>query len=214
MNGMNEAHPLTQAIVAGRRKEVAGLVQQCLAAGESARDIVENRLLPGMMAVGEKFKCNEIFVPDMLIAGRAMKEALMILEPLLAAAGVKPEHRAVIGTVQGDLHDIGKNLVAMMWKGANFDVVDLGANVSPSAFVEAVQKHHPRLVGLSTLLTTTMPAMRDTVRIIRKAGLAVKVMIGGAPITQEFASEIGADGYAPDAGTAADAARALLQSKA
>jgi 5-methyltetrahydrofolate--homocysteine methyltransferase len=214
MNGMNEAHPLTQAIVAGRRKEVAGLVQQCLAAGESARDIVENRLLPGMMAVGEKFKCNEIFVPDMLIAGRAMKEALAVLEPLLVTAGVKPEHRAVIGTVQGDLHDIGKNLVAMMWKGANIEVVDLGANVSPSAFVEAVQKHQPQLVGLSTLLTTTMPAMRDTVRIIRKAGLAVKVMIGGAPITQEFASEIGADGYAPDAGTAAEAARALLQSKA
>ena len=211
---MNDQHPLTQAIIAGRRKDVPQLVQQCLDAGETAGAIVEQRLVPGMAIVGERFKRNEIFVPEMLLAARAMKEALKILEPKLVAAGIKPEFYAVIGTVEGDLHDIGKNLVAMMWKGANFDVVDLGANVSPSAFVEAVQKHQPRLVGLSTLLTTTMPAMRDTVRIIRKAGLAVKVMIGGAPITQEFASEIGADGYAPDAGTAADAARALLQSKA
>ena len=119
---MNEDHPLTQAIIAGRRKDVVELVNQCLAAGEKAGDIVENRLVPGMMAVGEKFKRNEIFVPEMLIAARAMKEALKILEPLLVAAGLKPEHSAVIGTVEGDLHDIGKNLVAMMWKGANIDV--------------------------------------------------------------------------------------------
>ncbi|MGA2175467.1 MAG: B12-binding domain-containing protein, partial [Verrucomicrobiota bacterium] len=128
---MNEPHPLTQAIIAGRRKEIADLVNQCLAAGETAGDIIENRLLPGMMAVGEKFKRNEIFVPDMLIAGRAMKEALKILEPLVVAAGLKPEHSAVIGTVEGDLHDIGKNLVAMMWKGANIEVIDLGVNVPP-----------------------------------------------------------------------------------
>ena len=175
---------------------------------------MSERLLPGMMAVGDKFKRNEIFVPDMLIAGRAMKEALMILEPLLAAAGVKPEHRAVIGTVQGDLHDIGKNLVAMMWKGAGIEVIDLGANVSPATFVEAVKKHQPKLLGLSALLTTTMPAMRETVKALRDAGLTVKVILGGAPITQEYAREIGADGYAPDAGSATDAALALLQGKA
>jgi 5-methyltetrahydrofolate--homocysteine methyltransferase len=210
---MNDQHPLTQAIIAGRRKEIPDLVNQCLAAGEKAGDIVEHRLVPGMAEVGEKFKRNEIFVPEMLIAARAMKEALKLLEPLLAAAGIKPEHNAVIGTVEGDLHDIGKNLVAMMWKGANMEVIDLGVNVPPAKFVEAVKQHKPKLVGLSALLTTTMPAMRDTVKAIRDAGLAVKVVIGGAPITHGFAREIGADGYAPDAGSAVDTAMALLQGK-
>ena len=211
---MDESHPLTQAIIAGRRKEVAGLIQQCLAAGEKAEEIVEYRLVPGMMTVGEKFKRNEIFVPDMLIAGRAMKEALKILEPLLVNANAKPEHSAVIGTVEGDLHDIGKNLVAMMWRGANIEVIDLGVNVRPATFVEAVNRHKPKLLGLSALLTTTMPAMRDTVKAIRDAGLAVRVVIGGAPITEEFAREIGADGYSPDASSAVDTAMELLQGKA
>jgi 5-methyltetrahydrofolate--homocysteine methyltransferase len=211
---MDELHPLTQAIIAGRSKEVAGLISQCLAAGEKAGDIVENRLVPGMMTVGEKFKCNEMFVPDMLMAGRAMKDALKILEPLLINANVKPEHCAVIGTVEGDLHDIGKNLVAMMWRGASIEVIDLGVNVRPAKFVEAVNQHKSRLLGLSALLTTTMPAMRDTVKAVREAGLAVKVVIGGAPVTQEYAREIGADGYSPDAGSAVDMAMELLQGKA
>jgi 5-methyltetrahydrofolate--homocysteine methyltransferase len=211
---MNDLHPLTQAIIAGKRKEIPELVQQCLTAGEKAGDIVEKRLVPGMAIVGEKFKQNEIFVPEMLIAARAMKEALKILEPMLVAAGVKPEHNAVIGTVEGDLHDIGKNLVAMMWKGANIEVIDLGVNVSPAKFVEAVKQYKPKLVGLSALLTTTMPAMRDTVKAIREAGVAVKIVIGGAPITLEYAREIGADGYATDAGSAVDTAMALLQAKA
>ena len=211
---MSEQHPLTQAIIAGKRKDVPDLVQQCLAAGESAKFIVENRLVPGMAIVGEQFKKNEIFVPEMLIAARAMKEALKILEPQLVAAGVKPEHSAVIGTVEGDLHDIGKNLVAMMWKGANMEVIDLGVNVPPAKFVEAIQQHKPKLVGLSALLTTTMPAMRDTVKAVRAAGVPVKIMVGGAPITQEYAREIGADGYAADAGSAVDAAMELLTAKA
>lgn len=210
---MNDQHPLTQAIIAGRRKEVPDLVNQCLAAGEKAGDIVEHRLVPGMAIVGEQFKRNEIFVPEMLIAARAMKEALKILEPALVAAGVKPEHQAVIGTVEGDLHDIGKNLVAMMWKGANIEVIDLGVNVAPARFVEAVVQHQPKLVGLSTLLTTTMPSMREIVKAIRAAGVPVKIVIGGAPITHEFAQEIGADGYSPDAGSAVDTAMALLQGK-
>ncbi len=210
---MNTEHPLTQAIVAGRRKDVAALVQQCLDAGETAGAIVENRLVPGMAVVGEKFKRNEIFVPEMLIAARAMKEALKILEPQLVAAGIKPEHSAVIGTVEGDLHDIGKNLVAMMWKGANIEVIDLGTNVPVAKFVEAVKQHQPKLVGLSALLTTTMPAMRDTVKAIRDAGLTVKIVIGGAPVTREYARDIGADGYAPDAGSAVDTAMVLLQGK-
>src|ERR1035438_1140119 len=211
---MNEQHPLTQAIIAGKRKDVAELIKQCLDAGEKAGDIVENRLVPGMMAVGEKFKRNEIFVPDMLIAGRAMKEALKTLEPELVAAGVRPAHSAVIGTVEGDLHDIGKNLVAMMWKGANIEVIDLGVNVPAATFVESVKQYKPQLVGLSALLTTTMPAMRDTVKAIRDEGLAVKIVVGGAPLTREFAREIGADGYSPDAGTAVDTAIELLQKTA
>jgi 5-methyltetrahydrofolate--homocysteine methyltransferase len=210
---MNLDHPLTQAVIAGRRKEVPELVQQCLNAGESAGAIVENRLVPGMMAVGEKFKNNEIFVPEMLIAARAMKEALKVLEPMLVAAGIRPEHKAVIGTVEGDLHDIGKNLVATMWKGANMEVIDLGVNVAPAKFLEAAKQHNPKLVGLSALLTTTMPAMRETVKALRSAGLPVKVVIGGAPVTPEYAREIGADGYAPDAGTAVDVALELLQPK-
>ena len=131
----------------------------------------------------------------------------------LVAAGVKPEHTAVIGTVEGDLHDIGKNLVAMMWKGANIEVIDLGVNVPPAKFVEAVKQHKPRLLGLSALLTTTMPAMRETVKTIREAGLAVKICVGGAPITHEYAREIGADGYSADAGSAVDTAMELLQAK-
>ena len=211
---MNDIHPLTQAIVDGRRKEVPDLIQKCLDAGEGAGSIVENRLVPGMSIVGERFKRNEIFVPEMLIAARAMKEAMKMLEPLLAAAGVTPEHKAVIGTVEGDLHDIGKNLVAMMWKGANMEVIDLGVNVPPAKFVEAVKQHSPKIVGLSALLTTTMPAMRETVKAIREAGLAVKVVVGGAPITPEYAREIGADGFASDAGSAVDSAMALLQARA
>lgn len=211
---MNIEHPLTQAIIAGRRKDVPQLVQQCLDAGETAGSIVEQRLVPGMAVVGEKFKRNEIFVPEMLIAARAMKEALKILEPKLVAAGIKPEHTAVIGTVEGDLHDIGKDLVAMMWKGANNEVIDLGVNVSSSKFVEAVKQHQPKLVGLSALLTTTMPAMRETVKALRGAGLMVKIVIGGAPITTEYVREIGADGYSPDAGSAVDTAMSLLQGRA
>lgn len=209
---MSEIHPLTAAVMAGKRKEVPALVQECLAAGESAQSIVENRLVTGMAIVGERFKTNEIFVPEMLIAARAMKEALKVLEPMLVEAGVKPEFNAVIGTVEGDLHDIGKNLVAMMWKGANIDVIDLGVNVPPAKFVEAVREHNARLVGLSALLTTTMPAMRETVKAIRDAGLPAKIMVGGAPITASYAADIGADGYSADAGSAVDAALALLRS--
>ena len=208
---MDNKHPLTQAIIAGRRKEVVDLVKQCLAADERPGDIVERRLVPGMAEVGDKFKRNEIFVPEMLMAARAMKEAFTILEPLLAAAGIKPKHNAVIGTVEGDLHDIGKNLVAMMWKGANIRVIDIGINLPAAKFVEAIEQHKPELVGLSALLTTTMPAMRDAVKVIRGTGSAVKIMIGGAPVTAEFAREIGADGYALDASNAVDTALALLK---
>lgn len=208
---MNETHPLTEAVVAGKHKAVPELVQQCLAAGETPLEIIEQRLVPGMMTVGERFKRNEVFVPEMLISARAMKEALKILEPMLTASGAKPEYTAVIGTVQGDLHDIGKNLVGIMWRGANIAVVDLGANVPPAKFVEALQQHKPQVLGLSALLTTTMPAMRETIKAIRAAGLTTKIMVGGAPVSPNFAKEIEADGYAPDAATAVDTALGLLK---
>ena len=208
---MSNLQQLTEAVEKGNRNEAKRLTQALLDQGHAPLDIVEKGLMPGMATVGEKFKTNQIFVPEMLIAARAMKEAMALLEPLLVKAGIKPKYTAVIGTVQGDLHDIGKNLVAMMWKGANFGIVDLGTNVPPEKFVAAVKEHNAQIIGLSALLTTTMPAMKTTVDAVRKAGLnAVKVMIGGAPITREFAKEIGADGFAPDAASAVDEAMKLL----
>jgi 5-methyltetrahydrofolate--homocysteine methyltransferase len=163
-----------------------------------------------MDVVGRKFQEGELFVPEMLIAARAMKAGMELLEPVLLAAGVTPEHRAIVGTVEGDLHDIGKNLVGMMWKGGGIEVIDLGVNVPAARFVEAAIEHDVHLIGLSALLTTTMPNMRGVVEAIRAANLSAKVVVGGAPVTPEFADQIGADGFAPDAGSAVDLARGLL----
>ena len=202
---------LSAAVAAGKRTDTIRLTQELLAAGTSPQDVVEQGLVPGMANVGELFRRNEIFVPEMLVAARAMKEALKLLEPLLAKAGIKPKYTVVIGTVQGDLHDIGKNLVSMMWKGANFAVVDLGTNVSADRYVTAAREHNANIVGLSALLTTTMPAMKETVRLLKEANLPnVKIMVGGAPITQAFADEIGADGYSADAGSAVNIALKLV----
>ena len=202
---------LTAAVAAGKRVDTVRITEELLAAGTGPQAIVEEGLVPGMAIVGEQFKRNEIFVPEMLVAARAMKEALKILEPLLATAGIRPKYTAIIGTVQGDLHDIGKNLISMMWRGANFAVIDLGTNVPPEKYLAAVKEHRANIVGLSALLTTTMPAMKETVRIIKAANLgSTKIMIGGAPITQAFADEIGADGYAADAGSAVDIAKKLV----
>jgi 5-methyltetrahydrofolate--homocysteine methyltransferase len=151
-----------------------------------------------------------MFVPEMLHSARAMKAGTALLEPVLLAAGVQPEHRAIVGTVVGDVHDIGKNLVAMMWKSGGLDVIDLGVNVPAKRFVEAATEHAVDVIGISALLTTTMPNMRGVIEAIRAANLPVKVVVGGAPLTREFAAEIGADGYAPDAGAAVDLVRALL----
>ncbi|MCX6945807.1 MAG: corrinoid protein [Verrucomicrobiota bacterium] len=208
---MPQLTDLTAAVAAGKRTDTVRITQELLAAGIGPEAIVEKGLVPGMAIVGDQFKRNEIFVPEMLVAARAMKEALKILEPLLATAGIKPKYTALIGTVQGDLHDIGKNLISMMWRGANFAVVDLGTNVSPERYLAAAQEHKANIIGLSALLTTTMPAMKETVRILKAAGLPnMKIMIGGAPITQAFADDIGADGYAADAGTAVDVAKRLV----
>ena len=208
---MSEMQELTQAVIKGDRNKAKQLTQALLDKNVVPMDIVEKGLVPGMAEVGDRFKRNEYFVPEMLIAARAMKEAMAMLEPLLAKAGIKPKYTAVLGTVQGDLHDIGKNLVGMMWKGANIGVVDLGSNVSPDKFVAAVKQHNAQIVGLSALLTTTMPAMKDTVKALRGAGLnTVKIIIGGAPITQQFADEIGANAYAPDAASGVDVAMKVM----
>jgi len=208
---MNELNDLTLAVEKGNRKEAIRLTQALIESGMAPMEIVETGLVPAMSSVGEKFKRNEVFVPEMLIAARAMKEAMALIQPLLTAAGIKPKYTAVVGTVQGDLHDIGKNLVAMMLRGANFNVIDVGVNVLPEKFIAAAKEHNAQLVGLSALLTTTMPAMKTTVDAFRAAGLtAVKIMIGGAPITQQFANEIGADGYSPDAASAVDLASKLV----
>jgi 5-methyltetrahydrofolate--homocysteine methyltransferase len=210
---MTTLEQLYQAVIDGKNKDARALAQRALDEGANPGDIVDKALVPAMAAVGERFKSNEIFVPEMLVAARAMKEAMGVLEPRLVAAGITPKYTALIGTVQGDLHDIGKNLVAVMWRGSNFRVIDLGSNVPATKFVSAITEHRPHLVGLSALLTTTMPAMVETVRAIRSAGCPpVKIMVGGAPISQQFADEVGADGFAPDAASAAEKARALVES--
>jgi 5-methyltetrahydrofolate--homocysteine methyltransferase len=207
---MDEMHPLTQAIIDGDKAAAVERTQRCLDDGEEAAAIIEERLVPGMAVIGERFQRDEIFVPEMLIAANAMKASLAILEPLVAASGSKAPHTAVIGTVQGDLHDIGKNLVGMMWRGANIEVIDLGVNVSPQAFAAAAVEHEPDLVGMSALLTTTMPHMKEAVEAVKATGVATRVVIGGAPVSEEFAAAVEADGFAPDAGAAADVARKLL----
>jgi 5-methyltetrahydrofolate--homocysteine methyltransferase len=208
---MSKLESLKQSVVNGKRKEVEPLVRDLLAEGVAPQTIVQEGLVPAMSIVGERYKNNEIFVPEMLVAARAMKTALTVLEPLLVKAGIKPKYKALIGTVEGDLHDIGKNLVAMMLRGTDMDVIDLGVNVPADKFVAAIKEHSPQLVALSALLTTTMPAMKTATDSIRAAyGATVKVIIGGAPITQQFATEIGADGYSTDAASAADLALKLL----
>ena len=211
---MSTLQLLSDAVQNGKRNDAKQLTQDLLQAGQKPLDIVEQGLVPGMSAIGEKFKNNEVFVPEMLIAARAMKECMLILEPLLAQAGIKPKYTVVIGTVQGDLHDIGKNLVAMMFKGANFNVIDLGTNVIPAKFIDAARVNGAQLIALSALLTTTMPAMKTTIDAVRAASLpGVKVMIGGAPVTQDYANEIGADGFSLDAASAVDLALRLVGEK-
>jgi 5-methyltetrahydrofolate--homocysteine methyltransferase len=208
---MTTLQRLSKAVATGNRKEAKALTIQALEEGMRPSDLVDHALVPAMAEVGEKFKNDEIFVPEMLIAARAMKESMTVLEPVLLAAGITPKYTALIGTVEGDLHDIGKNLVSVMWKGANVNVIDLGTNVPPERFVQAIREYKPQVVGLSALLTTTMPAMATTVRTIRASDAPpVKIVVGGAPINQQYADEIGADGYSADAGAAVDLILGLL----
>ena len=196
----------------GEDRIVAVLVQQGLDQGITPAEILKGGLIAGMVEVGRDFKAGDLFVPEVLIAARAMHVGMDILRPLLAESDVLTAGKYVIGTVQGDLHDIGKNLVKMMLEGAGFETIDLGTDVKPDDFVAAVRKHQPQLLGMSALLTTTMPGMKATIEALEEAGLrdAVKIMVGGAPVTAAFAEQIGADAYAPDAATAVDVARSLV----
>ena len=211
---MADLQALAEALIRGDRDTVRTLTQQAVDEGVTPKQILDEGLVAGMNVVGAKFKANEFYVPEVLIAARAMKWGMEVLEPELKKAGVQPIANIAIGTVKGDLHDIGKNLVGMMLQGAGFKVVDLGIDVAPEKFIEAVKNQNCPIVGLSALLTTTMPQMKNVVAALKEAGLEAKVMIGGAPVTQSYADEIGADGYGPDAASAVDVAKALLSGAA
>jgi 5-methyltetrahydrofolate--homocysteine methyltransferase len=203
---------LKEAVINGDAKGCTVLTEVAIQAGHSPQKVLTEALVPAMQVVGDKFRCNEVYVPEVLVAARAMKKSLGLLKPLLTQTGAKPVGTAVIGTVKGDLHDIGKNLVGMMLEGAGFEVVDLGADVAPEKFVQVAKDTKAQIVGISTLLTTTMLGMKDVLRALERADLRtkVKVMVGGAPVTQSFADEIGADGYGESAAEAVDKARELL----
>ena len=208
---MNHIEKIYQAILEGDMGETQVQVQTAIDSGLPAQDILQKGMIASMSEVGRLFEDGEYFVPEMLIAARAMQAGLAILKPRLVDAGIEPIGKVAIGTVKGDLHDIGKNLVAMMMEGAGFEIIDLGTDVTPEDFVGAA-KNGANIIGLSALLTTTMPSMEKSIQAIRSAGLRdqVKIIIGGAPVTAEYAAQIGADGYAPDASQAANLAKSLL----
>jgi len=206
---MADMQAIAENLIKGKAPEVKKLVQEALDEGVPPKEILDNGLIAGMDVVGTKFKNNEFYVPEVLIAARAMNQATELLEPALKEAGVQAIGKIAIGTVKGDLHDIGKNLVTMMLKGAGFEVVDLGIDVPPEKFVAAA-KDGAQVVALSALLTTTMPQMKTVIDALKDAGTQVPVMIGGAPVTQSYADEIGASGYAPDAASAVDVAKKII----
>lgn len=212
MADITKVKEIAALVESGKAKVVKTMVQEAIDEGIDPVVILNDGMIGAMGVVGEKFKNNEIFVPEMLVAARAMKAGVEILKPYLVSADVKPTGKVVIGTVAGDLHDIGKNLVGMMIEGAGFEVIDLGVDVPADKFVEAVRDNDVQILGLSALLTTTMPAMKDAIIAINEAGVRskVKIMVGGAPVTNDFATEIGADGYSEDAASAADLAKKLM----
>jgi corrinoid protein of di/trimethylamine methyltransferase len=209
---MADLQQLHDAIVNGNSKKAVAITQQAIAEEMDPGELIANIMIPAMAEVGRLFECEEYFVPELLLSGRAMKGALDLLRPLLSASGAQPAGRVVIGTVKGDLHDIGKNLVASMLEGGGFEVIDVGADVPPEKFIAALKDTNARILALSALLTVTMPSMKTTIEALKAAGIRekVKVMIGGAPVTQEFANEIGADGYSENANSAVALARRLI----
>jgi 5-methyltetrahydrofolate--homocysteine methyltransferase len=207
---MADLKALADAVIKGDQNTAVEITKAALEEGTPPKSVLNDGLIAGMDVVGARFKKNEVYIPEVLIAARAMKMAMEILEPELVKAGVQPIGKCLIGTVQGDLHDIGKNLVAMMLKGAGFQVIDLGVDVPPDKFVEQIKTQGVQVVGMSALLTTTMPGMEKAIKTIKDAGINAKIMIGGAPVTQSYADKIGADGYAADAASAVDVAKTLV----
>jgi 5-methyltetrahydrofolate--homocysteine methyltransferase len=207
---MADLKALGEAVIKGDQNTAVELTKQALDDGIGPESVLNDGLIAGMNILGVRFKNNEVYIPEVLISARAMKMAMEILEPKLAEAGVEPVGKFLIGTVKGDLHDIGKNLVAMMLKGAGFEVIDIGIDAPPDKFIEQAKTSGAQIVGISALLTTTMPAMEETLNAIRGSGLPVKIVVGGAPVTQDYADKIGADGYAADAASAVDVTKGLL----
>jgi 5-methyltetrahydrofolate--homocysteine methyltransferase len=203
---------MAESLIAGKIDEVVDLTKEALDGGAAPADILDQGLLAGMDVVGQRFKAEEMFIPEVLRCAKCMHGAMEILRPLLAETGVESIGTLIIGTVKGDLHDIGKNLVGMMFEGAGFNVVDLGIDKEPQVFVDAIKEHGAKLVGMSALLTTTMPKMGETINAIQEAGIRdqVKILVGGAPITAAFAEEIGADGYASNAASAVEKGKELI----
>lgn len=210
---MNNLTPIANAIYEGDVDTVVSQTKQAIEDGNTALEILENGLMAGMDRVGKDFKAGDLFIPEVLIASRAMQSGMEILKPLLVTQKIKSPGKIVLGTVKGDLHDIGKNLVAIMLQGAGFDVVDLGVDVSKESFLKAIVDHKPDLVGMSSLLTTTMPQMPEIIEAIKQADLReqVKIMVGGAPLNEKYAQAIGADGYAQNASIAVEKVRELLK---
>jgi len=213
---MAQESALYTAIVNGNDKQARAATAEALAAGVAPMDLIQQSMVPAMDEVGRLFEAQDYFVPELLLAARAMKSALVLIKPLLSASGQKMAVRVVIGTVKGDLHDIGKNIVASMLEGGGFEVIDLGTDVSPQSFVAAVETRQPQIVCMSALLTVTMPAMKVTIDALKTAGLRtqVKVLIGGAPVTRQYAEEIGADAYCDNAGAAVGIVKNLLAKEA
>ena len=208
---MADLEGMAIALIRGKKNDVEGKVKEALAEGVPPGKILSEGLIAGMSVVGERFRRNLVYVPEVLISARAMKAGMSIVAPLLSAAGAQPVARVVLGTVKGDLHDIGKNLVGMMLQGGGYEIIDLGTDVPAEQFVNAAREKNANLVAMSALLTTTMPFMANVVSAVKQSGLKnVKTMIGGAPVTQQFANEIGADGYAPDAASAVEVAARLV----
>ncbi|WP_041667236.1 corrinoid protein [Acetohalobium arabaticum] len=208
---MGEFKEITEAVINGEIEKVGELAQELVDAGKEPSKIIKEGFVAGMDIVGERFKNQDMFVPEVLLSAKSMHAGMDIVKPLLSDADSSSEGTVVIGTVEGDLHDIGKNLVIMMIEGAGYEVIDLGIDLPAEEIVEAVKEHQPDVIGLSALLTTTMPAMENTVEALEEAGVKddIKVIVGGAPVNQEFADEIGADGYAPDGSTATDLVREM-----
>jgi 5-methyltetrahydrofolate--homocysteine methyltransferase len=207
---MSTLEKIKEAVIAGSAKQAKEYTEAAVAEGLDVSTILNEGLISGMNIIGARFKINEVYVPEVLMSARAMHTGLAVIKPMIVSSGVKEKGTVAIGTIKGDLHDIGKNLVIMMLEGAGYKVIDLGVDVPPEKFLQAIEEHHPHVVGISALLTTTMTQMKEAVEQLKARGGKTKIIVGGAPVTPKFAGEIGADGYAADAASAVDTVAELI----